>query len=161
MGGMLRQAKRAGAESRAEPEVKSGARAGLAALAGLLCSLLWTFAAAQAVAEDRPAIKVAIEGAYPPFNYLDQNNELQGFEVDLLKALCDTMQAQCTLVTHEWDGIIRGLLNHEYDAIASSLEINERRAKRIAFSRRYYLIPAPFIAAAAEPIKDPTPVTLA
>jgi polar amino acid transport system substrate-binding protein len=109
----------------------------------------------------RPVIRVAVEGAYPPFNHTDQNNELQGFEVDLLKALCETMQAQCTLVPHEWDGIIRGLLNHDYDAIMSSLEITERRARRIAFSRRYYRIPAAFIAAKDEPITNPTPEALA
>jgi polar amino acid transport system substrate-binding protein len=110
---------------------------------------------------DKTAIRVAVEGAYPPFNFTDQNNELQGFEVDLLEALCETMQAQCTLVPHEWDGIIRGLLNHEYDAIMSSLEITERRMRRIAFSRRYYRIPAAFIAAKDQPITKPSPEALA
>ena len=38
-----------------------------------------------------------------------------------------------------------GLLNREYDAIMSSLEITERRQKRIAFSDPYYRIPAVFI----------------
>jgi polar amino acid transport system substrate-binding protein len=110
---------------------------------------------------DKTAIRVAVEGAYPPFNFTDQNNELQGFEVDLLKALCETMRATCTLVPHEWDGIIRGLLNHEYDAIMSSLEITERRSRRIAFSRRYYRIPAAFIAATDQPITSPGPEALA
>jgi polar amino acid transport system substrate-binding protein len=71
------------------------------------------------------------------------------------------MRARCLPVVHEWDGIIRGLLNREYDAIMSSLEITERRAKRIAFSRRYYLIPAAFIAPAGETLDDPTPDALA
>ena len=116
---------------------------------------------AASAAGDKPIIRVAVEGAYPPFNYTDQNNELQGFEVDLLKALCETMRATCTLVPHEWDGIIRGLLNHEYDAIMSSLEITERRSRRIAFSRRYYRIPAAFIAATDQPITSPGPEALA
>jgi polar amino acid transport system substrate-binding protein len=137
------------------------ARAAVATLGCLIGLLLGAVAPNVAAAQDKPSIKVAIEGAYPPFNYLDQNNELQGFEVELLKALCETMRTECILATHEWDGIIRGLLNHEYDAIVSSLEINDRRSKRIAFSRRYYLIPAAFIAASAEPIKDPTPEALA
>jgi len=105
-------------------------------------------------AQGKPEIRVAIEGAYPPFNYLE-GNELQGFEVDLLKALCGVMNATCTLVTHEWDGIIRGLVNREYDAIMSSLEVTERRKKRIAFSRRYYLIPAAIIAR-----KDTAPIAV-
>jgi polar amino acid transport system substrate-binding protein len=118
-------------------------------------------ASAQTASTPGPTIRVAIEGAYPPFNYMDQNNELQGFEVDLLKALCNAMKAECVLVQHEWDGIIRGLLNREYDAIMSSLEINERRQKRIAFSIPYYRIPASFIAMKDTEIGRVTPDALA
>jgi polar amino acid transport system substrate-binding protein len=102
----------------------------------------------------KPVIRVAMEGAYPPFNFLDQNGELQGFEVDLLKSLCDTMQAECVLVQHSWEGISKGLLNREYDAIMSSLEITERRQKRIAFSDVYYRIPAVFIASKEEAVLE-------
>ena len=56
-----------------------------------------------------PPIRIAVEGAYPPFNFIDPDNELQGFEVDLLKSLCEVMKAECELVQHEWDGIIQGL----------------------------------------------------
>ncbi len=118
----------------------------LAILAGLLMAC-WAHAplAQDAAPASKPAIRVAVEGAYPPFNFLDANNELQGFEVDLLKRLCEVMNAECELVQHEWDGIIKGLVNGEYDAIMSSLEITERRQKRIAFSDPYYRIPAVFI----------------
>lgn len=116
----------------------------------ILTSLLIGFTAPPSLAQEaspprKPEIRVAIEGAYPPFNFIDQNNELQGFEVDLLKSLCEAMKAACVLVQHEWDGIIRGLLKHEYDAIMSSLEITEHRQKKIAFSDPYYRIPAVFI----------------
>ena len=40
------------------------------------------------------SIRVAVEGAYPPFNFIDANNELQGFEVDLLKSLCEAMNGR-------------------------------------------------------------------
>jgi polar amino acid transport system substrate-binding protein len=104
---------------------------------------------------------VAVEGARPPFNFIDQNNELQGFEVDLLKALCEAMKARCAPVVHEWDGIIRGLLARDYDAIMSSLEINERRKRRIAFSRRYYLVPPALIGRNDAALNQLTPETLA
>lgn len=125
------------------------------------------FAPGAAFAQEVPpapgtgSIRVAIEGAYPPFNFLDQNNELQGFEVDLLKALCTAMQAQCILSAREWDGIVRGLVNREYDAIMSSLEITERRAKRIAFSRPYYRMPAAFIGRKDAAPEQVTPEALA
>ena len=87
---------------------------GLGAWPGLLLCLMLAFGAAaslSAVAQGtaRPGpIRIAVEGAYPPFNFIDQNNELQGFEVDLAKALCERMGAECVLVQHEWDGIVRG-----------------------------------------------------
>ncbi len=124
-------------------------------LAGALLSSL------PANAEDGPSIRIAVEGAYPPFNYLDQASELQGFEVDLAKAVCEAMRAKCSFVTHDWDGIIRGLINREYDAVMSSLEITDRRAKRIAFSRRYYRIPAAFIGAKDSDIRAVSPQGLA
>jgi polar amino acid transport system substrate-binding protein len=129
----------------------------LALLAALAAGLLSAIAAAEA----RPAVRVAIEGAYPPFNYIDQNNELQGFEVDLLKALCDVMKVECVTVVHQWDGIMRGLLNREYDAIMSSLEMTERRQKRIAFSNPYYRIPAIFIGPRDAPVGQVSPKALA
>ncbi len=101
--------------------------------------------AQEAAPQPKSVIRIAVEGAYPPFNFIDANNELQGFEVELLKSLCEAMNAECELVQHEWDGIIRALVNREYDAVMSSLEITERRQKRIAFSDPYYRIPAVFI----------------
>ena len=127
--------------------------------AGLL-ALGLGFVSDPALAEDRPAIRVAVEGAYPPFNYLDQN-ELQGFEVDLLTALCEAMKANCIPVVRQWDGIVRGLINREYDAIMSSLEVTEQRKKRIAFSRRYYQIPAVIIGRKDATLEAVTPEALA
>jgi len=115
----------------------------------------------QAAAQERRAVRIATEGASPPFNYVDQNNELQGFEVELGKALCNAMHAECSFVLHEWDGIIRGLINREYDAIMASLAITERRKKRIAFSRRYYLLPAAFIGPKDSDVTSITPDALA
>ncbi|MCB8819999.1 transporter substrate-binding domain-containing protein [Microvirga rosea] len=120
----------------------------------------WLGSGLTAAAQEKPPVRIAIEGAYPPFNYME-NNELQGFEVDLSKALCGVMKAECVLVQHEWDGIMRGLVSRDYDAIMSSLEITERRQKRIAFSKPYYHIPAIFIAPKDSALEGVTPEALA
>jgi polar amino acid transport system substrate-binding protein len=132
----------------------------------VLVSLLVAFGghlslAQEAAPSPKPAIRIAVEGAYPPFNFIDANNELQGFEVDLLKRLCEVMNAACELVPHAWEGIVKGLLNREYDAIMSSLEITERRQKRIAFSDTYYRIPAVFIGSKDVPAGEVSPAALA
>lgn len=132
----------------------------------LLAGALLAFGGPGCLAQDaapasKPAIRIAVEGAYPPFNFIDANNELQGFEVDLLKSLCDAMKVTCELVPHAWDGIIKGLLNREYDAVMSSLEITERRQKRIAFSDPYYRIPAVFIGSKETTPGEVTPAAMA
>jgi ABC-type amino acid transport substrate-binding protein len=53
-------------------------------------------------AQDRPVVRIATEGGFPPFNYVDANNEPQGFEVDLAKALCEAMAVTCIIVLQEW-----------------------------------------------------------
>ena len=138
-----------------------------AILAGLLAGLSAGLAAPMASADEvmlapTPVIRIAMEGAYPPFNFIDpDSNELQGFEADLLTSICHAMLARCEIVQHEWDGIIKGLINREYDAIMSSLEITEKREKRIAFSDPYYRIPAVFVGSKEVLPGEVTPQALA
>jgi lysine-arginine-ornithine-binding protein len=83
-------------------------------------------------------IKIATEGAYPPFNAKNAKGELIGFDVDIAKAICAEMKANCTLVAQDWDGIIPGLLAKKYDLIVASMSITDERKKKVAFSKPYY-----------------------
>nr|WP_246736140.1 transporter substrate-binding domain-containing protein [Enterovirga sp. DB1703] len=96
-------------------------------------------------ASPQTTIRIATEGAYPPFNYVE-NNEPAGFEIELGRAMCEAMGASCSFVLQDWDGMIGGLKERRYDAIMSSLEITKERRKRVSFSRPYYRIPAALIA---------------
>jgi len=92
--------------------------------------------ATSAMAAD--TIKIATEGAYPPFNEKNAAGELIGFDVDIAKALCAQMQAECTIVAQDWDGIIPGLVNNKYDAIIASMSITDERKASIDFAGPYY-----------------------
>lgn len=92
-------------------------------------------------------IRIATEGAYPPFNMKNAAGELIGFDVDIAKALCDQMKADCVIVAQDWDGIIPGLLAKKYDAIIASMSITAERQKKVAFSNPYYSNYLRFIAA--------------
>ena len=43
-------------------------------------------------------INFGVSATYPPFESIGANNEIVGFDIDLAKALCKQMQAECTLL---------------------------------------------------------------
>lgn len=110
--------------------------------------------ATPAVSQEVPdPLLIATEGAYAPFNYLDPQGQPQGFEVDLALALCKEIGVTCEFVIQDWDGIIPGLLSQKYDAIIASLYITDERRERIAFSEKYYQVPARFVVPAASDLE--------
>lgn len=91
-----------------------------------------------AMGEERRLVKVAVEGAFPPFNFLDSNQQLQGFDVDIAKALCEVAKFECDLVIQEWTAMIPNLVAGKYDAIISSMSMSAERRAKVAFTSRYY-----------------------
>ena len=83
-------------------------------------------------------VRIGTEGAYPPFNQVDASGNLVGFDVDIAKALCAEMKADCTFVKNDWDTIITGLQQRKYDAIVASMSITTERLKAVDFTDRYY-----------------------
>lgn len=121
--------------------------------------LIASISAAQSVSADK--LRIATEGASPPFNTVSAAGEAEGFEIDLGRAFCRVMKRDCEFVLQDWDGLIPGLKARRYDAVMSSLAITPQRARRIAFSKRYYLLPAAFAARKDDAARDVTPAALA
>lgn len=90
---------------------------------------------------DDTVIRIATEGAYPPFNYMQPDGSIAGLDVDMANALCAEMKAKCTIVTQDWDGMIPALTGRKFDAIIASMSITEERKKKIDFTDKYYTTP--------------------
>ena len=127
-----------------------------AAIAALVLAL-----APPAYAKDWTTVRIGTEGAYPPFNFMDSNQQLQGFDIDIAKAICEEEKVTCEIVAQDWEGLIPALLAGKYDAIFASMSITEERAKTIAFSNRYYRSPALFVASKGNAALPSTPKGLA
>lgn len=91
-------------------------------------------------------IKIAVEGSYPPFSYLNPDRTLGGFEVDLANLFCEKANLQCEIVQVEFDALIPSLTTKKIDAILASMSITEPRKALIAFTNKYYQTPAKFVA---------------
>ncbi len=78
----------------------------------------------------------------PSSNVVNAAGELEGFDVDIAKALCLEAELNCEFVFPlDWDGIIPGLLAGNYDAIIASMSITEERKKQVDFTNKYYNTP--------------------
>lgn len=101
-------------------------------------AVLLTAAASSLSVNAADSIRIATEGAWAPFNYIDDNGTPQGFDVDIAWALCEKMEADCKVVTQDWDGLIPGLKVRKFDAIIASMSITEERLRQVDFTDKYY-----------------------
>ncbi|WP_114800413.1 transporter substrate-binding domain-containing protein [Moraxella canis] len=81
---------------------------------------------------------IATESSFKPFSYLDNQGQLVGFEIDLANALCEQMQADCQIVSQDWDSLIPSLNANKSDAIMAGMSITEERLNAVDFSEPYF-----------------------
>ena len=84
-------------------------------------------------------IKIGVAAEpYAPFTSKDASGKWVGWEIDFMNALCADIGEKCSIEEVAWDGIIPALQAKKFDAIMSSMSINEKRKQSISFSDMYY-----------------------
>ncbi|MGA1180040.1 MAG: transporter substrate-binding domain-containing protein [Marivivens sp.] len=95
-------------------------------------------------------VRMGTEGAYPPYNYIDDAGQVAGFERDLGDELCARAGLTCEWVTNDWDSIIPNLVSGNYDTIIAGMSITAERDEVIDFTQDYYPPTASRYVAASE-----------
>lgn len=93
--------------------------------------------AARSAAAPGP-IRIATEGAFPPYNTLDAQGNLVGFEIDLGHAICAAQGLQVIWVVTSWSDMIPQLLAHDFDVIMAGMGITPTRRQKLAFGHEYF-----------------------
>ncbi|CAK9884558.1 MAG: Putative ABC transporter arginine-binding protein 2 [Candidatus Erwinia impunctatus] len=107
--------------------------------------LLATILASVSLGAPAETIRFATEASYPPFEYVDADNKIQGFDIDLTNALCKEIKAECTFTNQAFDSLIPSLKFRRFDAVIAGLDITAEREKQISFTAPYYDNSASFI----------------
>ncbi len=82
-------------------------------------------------------VRMGTEGAYPPYNFINDAGEVDGFERELGDELCKRAELTCEWVTNDWDSIIPNLVSGNYDTIVAGMSITDERDEVIDFTQEY------------------------
>jgi polar amino acid transport system substrate-binding protein len=100
-----------------------------------LATAALAFTAGVAFAGD--TVRLGTEGAYPPWNFLNDAGEVDGFEREVGDELCKRANLTCEWVINDWDSMIPKLKNEDFDAIIAGMSITDDRKEKIDFTTNY------------------------
>lgn len=116
-------------------------------LAAFMLASVLTMAASAKGSDDlletiqkRGTIIVGLEGDWAPWSYVDENDELTGYDVEVAKAIADKLGVEIQIVPGEWDGLFAGMDAGRYDMVVNGVEVTEERADKYDFSTPYAYI---------------------
>ena len=105
----------------------------------------------------RTILRVLTDSDYPPFNYLDEEGVLTGFNVDVARAVCQELVVSCDIRSAGWDSLLPALARGETDAVIASIAITPRTLAEADFTERYYSMPARFVSRKNAPKREVSP----
>jgi polar amino acid transport system substrate-binding protein len=94
---------------------------------------------------------------FPPFNYLDANDKLSGFNIDLSRAICNELGivSVCQIQALPWEELPPALKSGQGEAIVAGLGADAQTRSTMAFTRAYMLPSARFMKLRNKPLETP------
>jgi polar amino acid transport system substrate-binding protein len=89
-------------------------------------------------------LRIAVENAYQPFNYIDPETSLAiGYDYDVFAEICERLNCQTEFVETSWDAMVAAMAGaggfDTYDVSANGITITEERAQNVDFSDPYVI----------------------
>lgn len=82
-------------------------------------------------------ITIAMEGAWAPWTYHDENNNLVGYDVEVGQKIAEKLGVKANFVEVDWDGIFAGIDAKRYDIACNGVEVTDERSLKYDFSEPY------------------------
>jgi len=101
----------------------------------LMIAAALSMGAGLAAAQD--VVRMGTEGAYPPYNFINDAGDVAGFDIEVGNEVCARAGLSCEWVTNDWDSIIPNLVSGNYDTIMAGMSITEERDEVIDFTQNY------------------------
>jgi polar amino acid transport system substrate-binding protein len=136
---------RSSGDRKALPLRESRRRLLVYALAGTLLPALASRATAGTTSERvlrTGVLNDALVASYPPFGFINAENTLDGFDVDVARAFAAKLGVKLNIVTPAWETVVAGQWRSRWDICICSMSPTAERANVLSFPTRYYHSPA-------------------
>lgn len=87
--------------------------------------------------QEEGVLTVGTMGTYQPYSFLNEDGELDGFDVDLSKEVAERLGVEAEFVSQDFSGIIPALQTGKFDMVASQMTITDERQEQMLFSDPY------------------------
>ena len=90
--------------------------------------------------QSRGTIIVGLEGDWAPWSFVDENDELMGFDVEVARAIAEKLGVEAEIIPGEWDGLFAGMDAGRYDMVVNGVEVTPERTEKYDFADPYAYI---------------------
>ncbi len=96
-------------------------------------------------------VKIAVENAYPPFNYINPSNKQgEGWDYEAWTEICRLLNCKPAFQEASWEGMIQAVGNGQFDAAADGITITDERKQQVDFSDGYIKVDQRLLARVGE-----------